>query len=300
MSIIKTLFTEMFDLELPLIGAPMFLVSYEELAIAVSEAGGMGTIPIPNYRTLEDLEKALARIRQRTNKPVGVNIHLSGKFAWEEQLQVCLDADIRFFIASLGDPGLIIDRVQSRGGKVFADVVNLKQGMKARQKGVDGLVAVGSGAGGHAGTICTMVLVPYLIEQVGLPVVAAGGVGSGRQLAAAVALGACAGIAGTRFIATPEARVKEGYKEAVLKAGPEEIVLTDRITGNPANWLAGSIKDVEVKLDLGSKKWLDLWSAGQSVAQADGIKPAGEIVAEIVEDYHRACRDLQASIASSH
>lgn len=297
---IRTLFTDMFNLDLPLIGAPMFLVSYEDLAIAVSKAGGMGTIPIPNYRTVEHLEKALFRIRQASVRPIGVNIHLSGKFDWQEQLKVCLDADVSFFIVSLGDPGLIVEQVHSRGGKVFADVVNLKQGLKAKQKGADGLVAVGAGAGGHAGVISTLVLVPYLKDKVELPIIAAGGISTGQQMAAAIAVGACAVITGTRLIATPESRAKDEYKEAVCLAGPEEILYTDRITGNPANWLAASIKDVREKLELGTKRWLDLWSAGQSVAQTDKNKPTHTIIEEMVEDYYRACHELRSSITKGN
>ncbi len=296
---IRTLFSDMFDLDIPLIGAPMFLVSYEELAIAVSESGGMGMIPLPNYRNIKELETALSEIRKKTTKPIGVNIHLSGKFAWREQLQTCLDANIHFFIASLGDPELIVDQVHSHGGKVFADVVNLKQGLKAKQKGVDGLVAVGSGAGGHAGTISTLVLVPYLKEKVGLPIVAAGGISNGQQMAAAIAIGACAVIVGTRFIATLESKAKDEYKQAVILAGPEDIVFTNRITGNPANWVKDSIKDVREKLDLGSKRWLDLWSAGQSVAQTDNIKPVSLIIEEIIKDYCRTCHELSSSITEN-
>lgn len=299
MSKIRTLFSDMFDLDLPLIGAPMFLVSYEELAVAVAESGGMGMIPLPNYRTIKELETALSEIRKKTAKPIGVNIHLSGKFEWRKQLQTCLDANIRFFIASLGDPELIVDQVHKHGGKVFADVVNLKQGLKAKQKGVDGLIAVGSGAGGHAGTISTLVLVPYLKEKIGLPIVAAGGISNGQQMAAAIAIGACAVIVGTRFIATFESKAKDEYKQAVLLAGPEEIVFTNRITGNPANWLKDSIKDVREKLDLGSKRWFDLWSAGQSVAQTDNIKPVNLIIEEMIKDYHRTCHELSSSITEN-
>ncbi len=291
---IKTYFTEMLHIKYPIIGAPMFLVSYEDLAVAVSEAGGLGMIPLPNFRTERELARAFSAIKRSTSKPVGVNIHLSGKFEWKKQLETCLEADVKFFITSLGDPRLIIDRVHERGGLVFADVVNLEQALKARERGVDGLVAVGYGAGGHGGKVSTQVLVPWLIKEVGLPVVAAGGISTGAQLAAAIASGACAVIVGTRLIASTESRASEGYKKAVLKAGPDDIILTDRITGNNASWIASSIKNVDKKMDLGSKKWLDLWSAGHSVAQVDSIRPAAEIIATIVEDFNTICKMLMA------
>jgi nitronate monooxygenase len=286
---IPTTFTEMLNIKYPIIGAPMFLVSYEDLAIAVSEAGGLGTIPLPNYRTTRDLEKAFINIKNRTNKPIGVNIHLSGKFDWEKQLEICLEADVKFFITSLGDPRLIIDEVHQHDGLIFADVVNLEQALKAKEKGVDGLIAVGYGAGGHGGSVSTLVFVPWLKAKVGLPVIAAGGISTGPQLAAALVSGACAAIVGTRLIATPESRASEDYKNAVVSAGPGDIVFTDRITGNVASWLASSIENMEEKLELGSKRWLNLWSAGQSVAQTSGIQPAKQIIEEIVRDYRAAC-----------
>lgn len=289
---IKSFFTEMLHIKYPIIGAPMFLVSYEDLAIAVSEAGGLGMIPLPNFRTESELAKAFSVINRRTAKPVGVNIHLSGKFEWEKQLEICLEAGVKFFITSLGDPRLIIDRVHERGGLVFADVINLEQALKAKERGVDGLVAVGYGAGGHGGKVSILVLVPWLIKEVGLPVVAAGGISTGAQLAAAMASGACAAIIGTRLIASTESRASEGYKKAVLQAGPDDIILTDRITGNNASWIASSIETADEKLDPGSKKWLDLWSAGHSVAQVDSIKPAAEIIAAMVEEFNTICKML--------
>ena len=137
---IKTPFTELLGIDYPIIGAPMFLVSYEELTIAVSEAGGLGAFPVPNYRTLPELRAALENIRQATHKPIGVNIHLHGRFEWKEQLALCLDAGVSFFITSLGDPRLILADVHANGGIVYADVISLKQGLKARDWGVDGLV----------------------------------------------------------------------------------------------------------------------------------------------------------------
>ena len=293
---ISTPFADAMGICYPIIGAPMFLVSYEELVIAFCKAGGLGMLPLPNYRTPEQLSQAMKTIRSQTDAPVGVNIHLSGKFPWQEQLSICLDYGVKFFITSLGDPRLILDAVHARGGLVFADVVSLAQGVKAREGGVDGLVAVGAGAGGHGGRVSTMVLVPYLTEQVGLPVIAAGGISTGRQMAAALACGAVAVIVGTRLIASTESRASIAYKQAVIDTGPEGIVCTDKVTGNPASWIASSIADMEERPSLTSKKWLDFWSAGQSVAQVREIKPAAEIIAEIVEEYCKTCRHLSGTV----
>ncbi len=296
---IETAFTRMVGVDHPIIGAPMFLISYEELAIAVSESGGLGAIPLPNFRTIQDLERTLANIRRETEKPIGVNIHLSGRFEWKKQLAVCLDAGVKFFITSLGDPRLILDDVHANGGRVFADVISLNQGLKARDRKVDGLIAVASDAGGHSGTVPTIVLVPYLKSKVGLPVIAAGGISTGAQMAAALALGACAVIVGTRLIATTESRAISAYKKAVVKSGPEDVVCTDRITENPANWLAESIKDFDKRPELGSKKWLELWSAGKSVAQVEEIKPAGAVIREMVTDCIAVCKQLGHSISKA-
>ncbi|HDP25306.1 MAG TPA: nitronate monooxygenase [Deltaproteobacteria bacterium] len=289
---IRTALTDMLEIAYPVIGAPMFLISYEDLAVAVSEAGGLGTIPLPNYRTIEALETGLSTIRTRTNKPIGVNIHLSGRFPWKEQLTACLNAGVSFFITSLGDPRLILQDVHANGGKVFADVVTLKQALNAAERSVDGLIAVSEGAGGHAGTIPVMVFVPYITSRVDLPVIAAGGISTGAQMAAALALGACGVVVGTRLIATPEAQASDAYKQALIAAGPEDIVFTDRVTGNPANWLAHSIQDFDTRPEIGSKRWLDLWSAGKSVAQVDDIKPAGAIIEELVCDYQKSMESL--------
>ncbi|MEE4113751.1 MAG: nitronate monooxygenase, partial [Desulfobacteraceae bacterium] len=283
---IRTRLTDIYGLRYPIVGAPMFLVSYEDLAIAVSQAGGMGAIPLPNYRGIQPLKQALAAIGRGTDKPVGVNIHLSGRFEWKDQLAACLDAGVEFFITSLGDPRKIIDDVHANGGKVFPDVVSLAQGLKSRDDGADGLVAVGAGAGGHAGTIPVPVLVPYLLEKTGLPVIAAGGISTGAQMASALALGACGVIVGTRLIATLEARALPAYKAAVIAAAPEDIVFSDRITGNRANWIRQSIAQVDQSPELGSRRWRDIWSAGQSVAQVEDIRPAGDIIQEMA----RTCR----------
>lgn len=293
---LRTAFTEMIGIRYPIIGAPMFLISYEELVIAVSEAGGLGTFPLPNFRTKEDLAICLKHIREQTTSAIGVNIHLSGKFEWQEQLKLCLDAGVMFFLTSLGDPRLILDDVHRNGGKVFADVISLEQALKAQDKGVDGVVAVASDAGGHAGTTPTIVLVPYLKAHLEIPVVAAGGISTGAQMAAALALGACAVVVGTRLIATQESRAMQAYKEAVIAAGPDDIVCTDKITGNRANWLAKSIEDFEKRPEIGSKKWLELWSAGKSVAQADTICPAASVIINMIKEYEEVCLSLAQTI----
>jgi nitronate monooxygenase len=168
--------------------------------------------------------------------------------------------------------------------------------LKARDKGADGLIAVASGAGGHCGTIPTHILVPYLKTKTNLPIIAAGGISTGAQMVAAMAVGACAVVVGTRLIATTESRAQPAYKEAVLNAAPTDIVCTDRITDNPASWLVESIKDFNGQPRIGSKRWRDFWSAGQSVAQVEEIKSATEVIREMVADYIDVCQKLAEPI----
>lgn len=298
---IQTPFTDLLDIQYPIIAAPMFLVSYEEIVIAVSNAGGLGMFPTPNYRTLEDLEHALKTIRAATGKPIGVNIHLHGRFPWKEQLALCLNAGVSFFISSLGNPALIVDDVHANGGIVYADVTSLGHGLKARDRGADGLVAVAAGAGGHCGKIPTLILVPYLREKTGLPIIASGGISSGAQMAAAIAVGACAVIVGTRLIASAESRAGQEYKEAVVAARPEDIVVSDKISGYPATWLASTLAGFDPQAEAPDvKRWRDVWSAGLSVAQTDSIKPAAEIIREMVDDYARTCKDMLKTLPGEH
>ena len=295
---IRTEFTEMLGIDYPIVGAPMFLVSYEAYTIAVSEAGALGAFPLPNYTTTAALKEALANIRRATDRPIGVNIHLSGRFPWEEQLRICLDAGVTFFISSLGNPALILDDVHRNGGIVFADVISAEQGRKARDRGADGLVAVGSGAGGHCGNIPTLILVPYLREETSLPVLAAGGISTGAQMAAALAVGACGVVVGTRLIATTESGAPDAYKHEVIEATPEQIVTTSEITGNPATWLPNTIREFRDHPEREWKGWKDLWSAGQSVAQVDAVEPASRVIRELVEEYVRVCDDLKRTVVS--
>lgn len=322
---IETEFTKMFGIDFPLIAAPMFLVSNEDLVVNASMAGAIGTFPALNYRPIEEYRKALKAIRTRTVKPIGVNIIVNkSNTRQREDLKYALEAGVNLFITSLGNPKEVIQQAHQNGAKVFCDVTNLEHALKVEDLGADGVIAVASGAGGHAGPISPLVLVPWLKERLKIPVVLAGGVADGHQMAAALALGASAVSVGTRFIASQEAQVDQSYKDAVVRATPEDIVMTSRISGTPAAvirtpyidkwgtelpWLARVLKNnpstkkwmVPLIHWLGMKKlekaassssWKSVWSAGQSVGLVHEILSTEEIVQKFVREYEQTLKSL--------
>jgi nitronate monooxygenase len=321
---IETAFTKLVGIRYPIVAAPMFLVSAPRLVAAVSEAGGLGAMPAHNFRPLENLESALAEVRSLTSAPFAVNIIVNKANPYrEEHIRACLKAGVPVLITSLGNPEELIKEAHKNGAKVFCDVVDLSYALKVQDLGADGVVAVGAGAGGHAGRITPQVLVPYLKESITVPILAAGGIATGRGLLAALSLGADAAYIGTRFIASSEADVSDAYKQAILKNGPEDIIYTARITGTHGNfirtpdlerkgtevsrierflyenrwtkkWSRGlKVLSANKKLERsarggGLKPWKDLWSAGQGVGLVHEVKPAAQIVAEMVAEYEAA------------
>lgn len=291
----------MLGIDLPIIGAPMFLVSYPDLVCAVSNAGGIGSMPALNYRTTAELRAGLSEIRSRTKNPIGINLilHKEHNPKWMEQFEVCLEFKVELLITSLGSPRTIIKEAKSVGSKVFCDVTTLKHANIVVKSGADALIAVAQGAGGHAGAISPFALIPYLKEEIpGIPVVASGAISTGRQMAAALALGADAIYVGTRLIATPEAQAYDDYKQMLIDSAPEEIIYTPKISGIPANWLKRSIDklDPDFKPDTGlnvdAKSWKEVWSAGHGVAQIKEIKPASDVIREIADDYQTVKKSL--------
>lgn len=318
-------FTRLMKCRYPIIGAPMFLVSNVALVSAVSEAGGIGTFPALNFRPIEAYAEALRAIRAKTRNPFGVNIIVNkSNLRQADDSKHALDNGVDLFLTSLGNPETVIREAHKNGAKVFCDVTNVAHAKKVEDLGADGVVAVGSGAGGHAGPISPLVLIPYLRDKLKIPVVAAGGIAHGNQIAATMALGASAAYIGTRFIATDEAGVDASYKKAVVDAGPEDIVMTTRISGTPAAVIntpyvqkLGTELPYLLKLlknhprtkryadllihTLGQKSleeaalkpsWKTVWSAGQSVALIDDILPAEKVVQRLVSEYRKSVSAL--------
>jgi len=291
---IKTSISEMLGIDLPVIGAPMFLVSYPDLVTAVSEAGGLGCFPSMNYRSTEELKDAIQEIKSRTKKPFGVNIILYKEHNpnWKRQLEICLEEKVKLIITSMGTPRTVVREARDAGSLVFCDVTTGRMAEIVAKSGANALIAVSQGAGGHAGSISPFSLVPHLKESTGLPVIAAGSIGTGAQMAAAFALGAEAVYIGTRLIASNESGAKKEYKQMLVDSIPEDIVYTDSVSGIPANWLKSSLEKFNPveKHDTKDefKRWRDIWSAGQGVGQIHSVEPAEKIIKNMCEEYESA------------
>jgi nitronate monooxygenase len=312
-----TAFTRRAGVEVPLLCGAMYPCSNPELVAAASEAGALGVMqPISlTYVHGHDFREGLRLIRRLTSKPIGMNALIEQSSAayrrrMEEWIDVALEEGVRFFVTSLGNPRWVVERVRPVGGVVYHDVTERKWADKGLAGGVDGLIAVNDRAGGHAGPKSAETLIDEL-GGLGVPLICAGGVGSPEDFAAALALGYAGVQAGTRFIATEECRTSAPYKQAIVEADEDDIVLTERISGVPvsvietpylerlglkagpfARWMLRgrrrkhwmrtiyALKSLwqlkRASLDETGAK--DYWQAGKSVAGIDEVLPAGEVV----------------------
>ena len=315
---IETSFTKMLNIQYPIIGAPMFLVSNADMVVAISEAGGIGTVPSLNYRPESKFSEALKEIKSRTKKPIGVNIIVNkSNTRASGDLRASLESGVELFITSLGSPKDVIKEAHKQGAKVICDVINLEHAKKVQDLGADGVIAVSTGAGGHAGPISPIVLVRWLKSELSIPVIAAGGIADGAQIASLLTLGADAVSIGTRFIASTEAKIDQSYKDAIVRSSPEDIVMTTRISGTPAAvirtpyidkigldlpWYLKILKDQKLTKKyivplihfLGTKaleeaangpSWKTVWSAGQSVGMIHDIVSCDEIMRRLISEY---------------
>ena len=313
---IKTEFTQQFDVKYPIICAPMFLVSSVNMVVSASEAGGVGTFPALNYRPIERYRQAIKEIKGLTAKPFGINIIVqkSNKYQYK-QIEHALEEKVPLIITSLGNPKEVIRLSHEAGIRVYCDVVGFEHAKKVADLGADGLIAVGFGAGGHAGDISPLALIPNLVRTVKLPVIAAGSIVDGAGMAAAFALGASAVYMGTRFIASKEAEIGEEYKKAITRAKSEDIVNTDRVDGFPGNFIRtkeleavglekGLFEDILTKNkkikrfislsraarslfgDMDSKvSYKTVYSAGHGVGLIEEILSIQEIMEKTVREY---------------
>lgn len=313
-------------LSLPVVAAPMFIVSNPALVIAQCLGGVVGSFPALNARPQETLdawltqiEDALAAARAadpaRIIAPYAVNqiVHHSNT-RLEQDMEVCVRHRAPIVITSLRAPDLVVPPVHRYGGLVFHDVVSVRHAEKALEAGVDGLILVCSGAGGHAGTLSPFALVQEVRRFYDGPLILSGAIAHGASILAAQALGADLAYIGTRFIATREANATHAYKQALVDSTALDIVYTPYFTGIPGNYLKASILAAGLDpdnlpqrdksaTDFGSKAaeakaWRDIWGAGQGVGQIDAIADTASLIAQIGREYRAARHALADDTAA--
>ncbi len=294
-------------LRLPLIGAPLFLVSEPALVIAECKAGIVGTFPALNARPAAQLHAWLDEIKAAIgDAPYGVNliVHKTNP-RLEADLQTCVEHKVPLIITSVGEPSGVVDAVHAYGGKVLHDIISIRHAKKAISAGVDGLILVCAGAGGHGGTLNPFVLTSEVRAFYDGPIILSGGISTGNQVRAAELMGADYAYMGTRLIATKEANASEGYKQMLVDSSAADIVYTPAFTGVNGNYLRGSIVNAgldpdnivggkdkpDMKLDeaSGAKAWKEIWGAGQGVGAIDDVPSVAELVDRLVQEYRAAC-----------
>ncbi len=310
------------DLSLPAVAAPMFLISGPKLVIETCKSGIVGTFPALNHRTTEgfdewltEIETALDGYTQANGKPVapyGVNLivhHTNPRL--KADLAICVKHKVPIVITSLGAAHEVIDAIHSYGGLVFHDVINLRHAYKAANAGVDGLICVAAGAGGHAGTLHPMPFVQEVRNIFDGTILLSGCISTGRDVASAMQIGADLAYMGTRFINVEESRADEGYRNMIIESGTKDIVYTAAVSGVSANFLRPSLEAMGItkemwalkaKVDFGSeldaakaeaKAWKTIWSAGQGVATIKDNMPVAELAKRLKEEFTAAIKEQQ-------
>lgn len=297
-------------LRLPVVAAPMFLVSGPELVIAASTAGIVGSFPAPNCRTLDELDRWMGTISDGVaGAPWALNLvtHRTNE-RLADDLRLVAEHQPPIVITALGSPRPVMETVKAYGGIVIADVVDLALARKAVAAGVDGLACVSAGAGGHTGHLSPFAFVSAVREIFDGIVTVGGGIADGHGVAGAIAAGADLVYMGTRFLATAESMAEGDYKQMIVDHGPDDLVVSAGITGTAASWLRPSLvangldPDALVheggrsysSLDAPQKKWKDLWAAGQGLQTIHAVQPVAEVVADLEKEFCAASARLAA------
>lgn len=295
------------NLSLPVIAAPMFLISGPTLVVECCKNGIVGTFPALNQRTSEGFEEWLIQIKselkafeEETGKkaaPFGVNlvVHPTNP-RLEADVKLCIKHKVPLVITSLGAVSQVVDAIHSYGGLVFHDIIKKRHAEKAAEAGVDGLILVSAGAGGHAGTINPMSLIAEVKKFYDKTIILSGCISNGRDVASALQMGADLAYMGTRFINTEESKANDEYRKMIIEAGASDVVYTAAISGVHANFLAASLKaagiteedlkkdtkiDFGKELDTEAKAWKTIWSAGQGVTTIDNVLSVSALVKEL-------------------
>ena len=301
------------QLDFPVIAAPMFLVSGPDLVCACCLNGVGGTFPALNQRTTQGyaewLTQIAANLEGKTHAPFGINliVHKTNP-RLEADLKVTVEHKVPFVITSLGAVSDVVDAVHSYGGIVFHDVTNMRHAEKAIEAGVDGLILVSAGAGGHAGTLHPFAFIKEIKNAFDTCVIQSGAISTGEQVLAARAAGADIAYIGTRFIATKESLADQDYKDMVVKVRAEDIVYTPKVSGIPANFIRQSLEQNGVSLDnidspdidLGkelideAKAWKTIWSAGHGAGNITDIPATAELCGTLKKEYNDQLQALNA------
>ncbi len=305
-------------LSLPIIGAPMFIASGPDLVIAQCKAGIVGSFPALNARPAEDLTKWLTRIEteladfkaanpDQPVAPFAVNqiVHTSND-RLQHDIDVCVEHKVPILISSLRAPDqAMLDAVHAYGGVVFHDVISIRHAKKALEAGVDGLILVAAGAGGHAGMLSPFALVGEVRKFFDGPIALSGSIATGGAVLAAQAMGADFAYIGTRWLATQEANTSEGYRDAIVGSAAADVIYTNLFTGVHGNYLRKSIEAAGLDpndlpqsdakaMNFGSgggskaKAWRDIWGAGQGVGLMDDVPAVGDVVRRLKREYDEA------------
>lgn len=311
---------QLLGIKYPIIVAPMFLISNAKMVIAALESGVTAAFPALNYRTDNELRDAIAEIRAASDKPFGVNLIVNkSNPKYRGQLKTLLELKVSFIITSLGSPREVIDACKPLGIKVFCDVVDLAYAKKVEGLGADAVIAVNNRAGGHAGNISPKELVTSLTSNLRIPVISAGGIGTGAQLREAMSWGAAGASIGTIFIACDEADISPEYKQAMVEYGEKDIVRTTKMSGSPltvintpyvqklgtkANWLEWILnhnktlkKYAKMVLALQGMKRVEraamgatyktVWCAGPAIEYVRAVRPLRVIIGQLTAEFDK-------------
>ena len=309
------------NLRVPVLGSPLFLVSGPELVIAQCKAGIIGSFPALNARPAEVLDDWLTRINTELEEykaanrdaivaPYAVNqiCHASNDRLMQD-METCVKHKVPIIITSLRPPAEIVEAAHSYGGVVYHDVINVRHARKAAEEGVDGLILVCAGAGGHAGALSPFALLREVKEWFDGTVLLSGAIGDGFCVASALAMGADLAYMGTRFIATEEANADQGYKDMLIQSAADDVVYSSLFTGVMGNYLKPSISAAGLdpnnlpeadksKMNFGSggnmksKAWKDIWGSGQGIGAIQDVEPVEAVVARLEAEYREAIDSL--------
>jgi nitronate monooxygenase len=328
--------TKDLQIDFPIIMAPMFLVSNEAMMKSGMNAGIMATFPTLNYRKEGELDALLKVLNEHksivaSKGNYGVNLIVQqSNPLYKNHLEICVKNKVPFYITSLGNPKEVIEKAHAYGAKVYCDVTNLVHAEKCASLNCDGFIAVGQGAGGHAGPNPLHILIPSLVKRFPkIPVIAAGGIATGQVMLSLLVAGAQGFSIGTRFIASKEAQVSSEYKEAIVKSGMDDIVMTTRISGTPCSiidtayaksigyqqsWFEKMLnenkavkkyfkmltqirgmKKLEESVKPGNYK--TLWCAGKSVEMINSISSCEEIVKKLISEFNEVSLTLKKQLS---